>query len=133
MVMMGKTDTPPQAYMTFDAEILCLHHATTLSVGSCMVLHCVGVRQTVKIIGIAKMASLGEPVTSSNGTTATAGDEKPVIRTGDRAKLRLQFIRSPEFIKPGVRLITREGRTRLIGRIASVGGTEPLAAPVAAS
>lgn len=118
MVMIARSDEPPQAFLTFDAEILCLHHATTLSVGSCMVLHAAGIRQTVKITAIAKMD--GSHVSSS------ASDEKPVIRTGDRAMLRLQFIRTPEFVKPGIRLITREGRTRLIGRIAAVGGQGPL-------
>lgn len=119
MVMIARSDEPPQAYLTFDAEILCLHHATTLSVGSCMVLHAAGIRQTVKITAIAKMDG-------SRETSSSASDEKPVIRTGDRAILRLQFIRTPEFVKPGVRLITREGRTRLIGRIAAVGGQGPL-------
>ncbi|CAO1614202.1 unnamed protein product [Sympodiomycopsis kandeliae] len=119
MVMIAKNDDePPKAYLTFDAEILCLHHATTLSVGSCMVLHAAGIRQTVKITAIAKM--------DGTHTSSSTTDEKPVIRTGDRAVLRLQFIRTPEFVKPGVRLITREGRTRLIGRIAAVGGQGPL-------
>lgn len=157
MVMIAKSDVPPQAYLVFDAEILCLHHATTLSVGSCMVLHAAGIRQTVRITAIAKMdgSTTEEEAANANatasaasataaGTTTTTtttlraasgsgggagGDEKPVIRTGDRARLRLQFIRSPEFVKPGVRLITREGRTRLIGRIAAVGGTGPLLPP----
>lgn len=97
-----------------------------------MVLHAAGIRQTVRITGIAKGGD--EPVTTTTaGATGRGkgpgGDEKPVIRTGDRARLRLQFIRSPEFVKPGVRLITREGRTRLIGRVAAVGGHEPLQPP----
>lgn len=128
MVMIARSDNPPQASLVFDAEILCLHHATTLSVGSCMVLHAAGIRQTVRITGIAK----AEAETSKGGaaeTTTAPTDEKPVIRTGDRAKLRLQFIRNPEFVKPGIRLITREGRTRLIGRVAAVGGAEPLRPP----
>ncbi|PWN28593.1 P-loop containing nucleoside triphosphate hydrolase protein [Jaminaea rosea] len=131
MVMIARSDNPPQASLVFDAEILCLHHATTLSVGSCMVLHAAGIRQTVRITGIAKGGD--EPVATSgpgtNGRAKGSNEEKPVIRTGDRARLRLQFIRTPEFIKVGVRLITREGRTRLIGRVAAVGGTEPLMPP----
>ncbi|CAO1637671.1 unnamed protein product [Parajaminaea phylloscopi] len=130
MVMIARSDNPPQASLVFDAEILCLHHATTLSVGSCMVLHAAGIRQTVRIIQIAKLESSVSDRSNDGGADQSTGtDEKPVIRTGDRAKLRLQFIRNPEFVKPGVRLITREGRTRLIGRIADVGGKGPLSAP----
>lgn len=130
MVMIARSDSPPQACLVFDAEILCLHHATTLSVGSCMVLHAAGIRQTVRIIGIAKLdAGTAEKVDQVSGEQDAAADEKPVIRTGDRAKLRLQFIRNPEFVKPGIRLITREGRTRLIGRVADVGGKGHLSAP----
>lgn len=129
----GPGEAPPQAHMVFDAEILCLHHATTLSVGSCMVLHAAGIRQTVRIVAIAKASPHGSGAGAAAGAPQAGGavvsDEKPVIRTGDRAKLRLQFLRSPEYIKPGVRLITREGRTRLIGRVASVGDKEPLYPP----
>ncbi len=91
----GTTDVPPKSYMEFDAEILCLYHSTTLSVGSCMVLHAASIRQTVRIVGIAKLD--GKP--TINPGPADAG--KPVVRTGDRAKLRLQFIRYRSMFKPG--------------------------------
>ncbi|SPO31238.1 probable GTP-binding protein 1 [Ustilago trichophora] len=122
MVMVARTDVAPKSYMEFDAEILCLYHSTTLSVGSCMVLHAASIRQTVRIVGIAKLD--GKPTIG----TGAAGDGhgKPVVRTGDRAKLRLQFIRYPEYVKPGMKLITREGKTKLIGVVRAVGQTGPL-------
>lgn len=123
MVMVARTETPPKSYMEFDAEILCLYHSTTLSVGSCMVLHAASIRQTVRIIGIAKLD--GKP-TIGPGAGADANGGKPVVRTGDRAKLRLQFIRYPEYVKPGMKLITREGKTKLIGVVRGVGQTGPL-------
>ncbi|UZJ51073.1 hypothetical protein CBS101457_000393 [Exobasidium rhododendri] len=175
MVMMSKTDVPPKAFLTCDAEILCLYHSTTLSIGSCMVLHAASIRQTVKIVQIAKLDSQGNivlPSTSSsssppssssasggagetekgaateseaqNGkvelqtypskasrassTTAATStkkssdrSEKPVVRTGDRALLRFQFIRTAEFLEPGLKLITREAGLKLIGVIRSCG------------
>ncbi|CCF50302.1 hypothetical protein NDA11_002593 [Ustilago hordei] len=123
MVMLARTETPPKSHMEFDAEILCLYHSTTLSVGSCMVLHAASIRQTVRIIGIAKLD--GKP-TIGPGAGADANGGKPVVRTGDRAMLRLQFIRYPEWVKPGMKLITREGKTKLIGVIRAVGQTGPL-------
>ncbi|MCO5611365.1 hypothetical protein L7F22_065618 [Adiantum nelumboides] len=126
MVMLSRTDSPPKASMTCDAEILCLYHSTTLSVGSCMVLHAASIRQTVRILAIAKLDSHGD--VSTDTTTASANPDKPVVRTGDRALLRLQFIRFAEYVEPGLKLITREGKTKLNGVIRSVGQTGPLGA-----
>lgn len=123
MVMVARTETAPKSHMEFDAEILCLYHSTTLSVGSCMVLHAASIRQTVRIVGIAKLD--GKP-TIGMGVGGEGHGGKPVVRTGDRAKLRLQFIRYPEYVKPGMKLITREGKTKLIGVVRAVGQTGPL-------
>lgn len=123
MVMLARTDVPPKSYMEFDAEILCLYHSTTLSVGSCMVLHAASIRQTVRIVGIDKLD--GKPTIATTGGADGHGG-KPVVRTGDRAKLRLQFIRYPEYVKPGMKLITREGKTKLIGVVRAVGKTGPI-------
>ncbi|MCO5555722.1 hypothetical protein L7F22_009267 [Adiantum nelumboides] len=172
MVMMSKTvegQTPPRAVMTCDAEILCLYHSTTLSVGSCMVLHAASIRQTVRITQIAKLDSQGNIVSSTwpsnhsstnnkagqntaEGTSTEAGSasesvskngkqtvlneptstspDKPVVRTGDRALLRLQFIRTAEYLEPGLKLITREGKTKLIGVVRAAGQTGPLSADI---
>lgn len=169
MVMMSKTvegQPPPRAVMTCDAEILCLYHSTTLSVGSCMVLHAASIRQTVRITQIAKLDAQGKIVSSTwpnnqrhtseegsvNGSSTEAGGasesvsksgkqtglnepistspDKPVVRTGDRALLRLQFIRTAEYLEPGLKLITREGKTKLIGVVRAAGQTGPLNADI---
>lgn len=151
MVMMStksidgsSTLTPPKAYLTCDAEILCLYHQSTLSQGSTMVLHAASIRQTVKILQIARLDSQGNVIapaskSEGNGTKEEDGtttkkhhqvslksDPGNVIRTADRALVRLQFIRYPEHIEPGLKLITREGRTKLIGKVISVGQTADL-------
>lgn len=168
MVLLSKTvegQPPPRAVMTCDAEILCLYHSTTLSVGSCMVLHAASIRQTVKIVQIAKLDAQGNIISSTwpsgpadidstsgdssssapanrrqteqqqraagrqqagNGQMAPPLVDKPVVRTGDRALLRLQFIRTAEYLEPGLKLITREGKTKLIGVVRAVGEVGPL-------
>ncbi|PWN37153.1 P-loop containing nucleoside triphosphate hydrolase protein [Meira miltonrushii] len=167
MVMMSKAvegQPPPRAVMTCDAEILCLYHSTTLSVGSCMVLHAASIRQTVRITQIAKLDAQGNIVSStwpnqankagqntSDGSTeagnasesvskngkqtgmnepTSSSPDKPVVRTGDRALLRLQFIRTAEYLEPGLKLITREGKTKLIGVVRAAGQTGPLSADI---
>lgn len=39
------------------------------------------------------------------------------MRTGDKALVRFQFIKNPEYLRPGVKMVFREGRTKAIGTI----------------
>ena len=43
--------------------------------------------------------------------------DKEHLRTGDRAMCRFRFIKNPEFILPGTKMIFREGRTKAVGTI----------------
>lgn len=36
-----------------------------------------------------------------------------VLRTGDRATVRFEFISHPEFVKVGMKLLFREGKTKV--------------------
>ena len=38
---------------------------------------------------------------------------KGVLRTGDRATVEFEFISHPEFIKVGMKLLFREGKTKV--------------------
>jgi hypothetical protein len=58
-------------------------------------VHCGSIRQTATIIDM--------PVAQ--------------LRTGDRATVRFRFIKSPEYLRLGMKLIFREGRTKAIGSI----------------
>lgn len=114
-----------KAHLEFDAEVLCLYHSTTLSVGSCMVLHTGSIRQTVRITDIVHLGG-GARGRRAAHVAAASSQFKDVVRTGDRARLRMRFIRFPEYCKPGQKLITREGKTRLIGVVRAVSPSLPL-------
>jgi GTPase len=43
--------------------------------------------------------------------------DKQHIRTGDKTVARFRFVRSPEYVQPGARLIFREGRTKAVGTV----------------
>jgi GTPase len=43
-----------------------------------------------------------------------------VLRTGDRAKVRLEFSIRPEFIEPNLQLIFREGRVKAVGKVLEI-------------
>lgn len=42
------------------------------------------------------------------------------LRTGDKAKVRFRFIKYPEYLRPGQRLVFREGRTKAVGNVLAV-------------
>lgn len=54
-------------------------------------------------------------------TCAIIDIDRELIRTGDRATVAFRFVQRPEYLAPGDRLLFREGRTRGLGIVKSVG------------
>ena len=42
------------------------------------------------------------------------------LRTGDKATVRFRFIKNPEYLKIGLRMVFREGRTKAVGTISKL-------------
>lgn len=63
-------------------------------------------------------------------TCAIIDVDRPYIRTGDRATVAFRFMQRPEYLAPGDRLLFREGRTKGLGIVKSVGydRSKPLSA-----
>lgn len=97
MVILQKSETPPQASRRFEGQVLILYHNSTLQRNYQAMLHCGAVRQTVRIL------SMDNP--------------QGILRTGDRATVEFEFLTQPEFIKPGMKLLFREGKTKGLGVI----------------
>ncbi|CAF2993687.1 unnamed protein product [Rotaria socialis] len=89
---------PPVSYWEFEADLLILHHPTTIGVKYQAVVHCGSIRQTATIVSL--------PVEN--------------LRTGDRANVIFRFVKSPEYLRLGMKLIFREGRTKAIGSISKL-------------
>jgi GTPase len=49
-----------------------------------------------------------------------SSDTEKILRTGDKANIKLEFIIRPEYIKVGMRLIFREGKVKAVGKIIEV-------------
>lgn len=94
MVMISR-ELDAIATWEFDADILVLHHPTTISTKYQAMIHCGSLRQTATIIHM----------------------DKEHLRTGDKATCRFRFIKSPEYIQPGTKMIFREGRAKAVGTI----------------
>ncbi|KAL4735336.1 P-loop containing nucleoside triphosphate hydrolase protein [Aspergillus similis] len=99
MVVLKKLDQQPKVYREFIAEVLILSHATTIKPRYQAMLHVGAVSQTCSVIDI----------------------DRPYIRTGDRALVAFRFMQRPEFLAPGDRVLFREGKTKGLGIVKSVG------------
>jgi GTPase len=108
MVVLHKQDKPdpttgailqPKVYREFVAEVLILSHATTIKTKYQAMLHVGPVSQTCAIIDI----------------------DRQFIRTGDRAQVAFRFVQRPEYLTVGDRILFREGRTKGLGIVKSVG------------
>lgn len=100
MVMLDSSVDPSlSTCWEFEAELLILFHSTTIHKGYEAVVHCRTVKQTARIIEL----------------------DKECIRTGDKAQAKLRFRYRPEYVTIGSRFIFREGRTRGIGKVLSLG------------
>ncbi|KAL1882617.1 hypothetical protein Plec18167_003035 [Paecilomyces lecythidis] len=99
MVVLPKLEGPPKVYREFVAEVLILSHATTIKPKYQAMLHVGAVSQTCAIIDI----------------------DRAFIRTGDRALVAFRFVQRPEFLAVGDRVLFREGRTKGLGIVKSVG------------
>ncbi|VDK43117.1 unnamed protein product [Anisakis simplex] len=53
---------------------------------------------------------------------------KEVLRTGDRDSVTFRFIRNPEYIRVGSRMVFREGRTKAVGTVTKVYPYAPISA-----
>ncbi|KAK8022076.1 GTP-binding protein 1 [Apiospora rasikravindrae] len=95
----GEGQPPPKVHREFIAEVLILSHATTIKTKYQAMLHVGPVSQTCAIIDV----------------------DRPFIRTGDRATVAFRFVQRPEYLVPGDRLLFREGRTKGLGIVKSVG------------
>jgi GTPase len=149
MVLVADKPEVKLAVKEFWCFINILHSPTTIRVGYQPFVHVDQARQSVRIMEIIKQtgpsAGIDTKATTSNssgasigsgsltttstpsGSTASGGapapikEEDPVLRTGDKAHIRCRFLVRPEYIKPQMKLIFREGRVKAAGRVLAKG------------
>ncbi|CED85473.1 GTP-binding protein GP-1 [Phaffia rhodozyma] len=100
MVILAKTEEAPKAVRRFEGQILVLYHNTTIQPRYQAVMHCGSIRQTARIL------SLDHP--------------RGLLRTGDRANVTFELVSSPEYLKEGMKLLFREGKTKGLGVITKI-------------
>ncbi|XP_038154946.1 GTP-binding protein 2-like isoform X1 [Cyprinodon tularosa] len=98
MVMVSPEMDPTICWM-FEAEIVLLFHAKTFHKGFQVTVHIGNVRQTATV-------------------EAVYGKEE--LRTGEKAVVLFKFIKHPEYLKVGAKVLFREGVTKGIGHVTSL-------------
>ncbi|KAM7419947.1 hypothetical protein PAMA_016852 [Pampus argenteus] len=86
----------PTICCEFEAAIVLLFHAKTFRRGSQVTVHVGNVRQTATVERL---------------------HGKDELRTGERAVVRFRFIKHPEYLRLGAKLLFREGVTKGIGHV----------------
>ena len=107
----------PTSTKVFDAEICVLKgEGTTIRKSYQAYVHVLNVRQTAfaRNIEIVNTNSLGLP------PSHCADSDGIVLRPGSRAKVCFEFAKRPEYIRPGMRMLFRDGRVRGVGIITGV-------------
>lgn len=98
MVLISQNTVPPVC-LYFQATIHILFHAKTIYKGFQATVHIGNVRQTAKVAGIMGRAGIG---------------------TNETASVMFRFMKHPECVHPGSRLLFREGQTKGIGRVTQI-------------
>lgn len=98
MVLLSPQESPVGC-LFFQATVCVLFHTTAIYPGFQTTVHIGNVRQTAVMEGI--MAASG-------------------IHTNERASVLFRFVRHPEYVRVGARLLFREGCTKGIGKVTQV-------------
>mmetsp|Transcript_2142 Transcript_2142/g.2953 ORF Transcript_2142/g.2953 Transcript_2142/m.2953 type:complete len:645 (-) Transcript_2142:97-2031(-) len=110
----------PTSTKLFDAEICVLKgEGTTIRRSYQAYVHILNVRQSAfaRDIEIVNHNALGLPPSHS---AHNDDDDGIVLRPGSRAKVRFEFAKRPEYIRPGMRMLFRDGRVRGVGIVTGV-------------
>jgi GTPase len=87
-----------QTVWEFDAEVVILHHATTIKEKYQPIIHVGVVRQAASVLTMTK----------------------ELLRPGDQGLIRFRFAYHPELIHTGMNILFREGRTKGLGVISQI-------------
>ena len=104
-------DNSHRSVWKFSAEISIIHsHHTSIKKKYQPYLHIGNVRQSARILSIENIK-----------TKVEIDEENPTLRAGDKALVKFEFVYRPEYIRPNMKLIFREGRIRGIGLVTKIG------------
>jgi elongation factor 1-alpha len=115
----------PTSTRHFDAEICVLKgEGTTIRRSYQAYIHVLNVRQSAyaRHIEIVNQHVVSAPPKHHQHIHHHPEDDGIVLRPGSRAKVSFEFAQRPEYIRPGMRMLFRDGRVRGVGIITGIPG-----------
>jgi len=110
----------PTSTREFEAEICVLKgEGTTIRKSYQAYVHILNVRQSAHAIKIEIVNNNALGITNTH--TALYGEENEIVlRPGCRAKVHFEFSKRPEYVRPGMRMLFRDGRVRGVGLVTAI-------------
>ena len=112
MILLGDKNACVAAKEFWAVMTILQSHSTTIRVGYEPVVHIQNIRQAVKIKEIVKFK---KGISIEENTP-----DLKILRTGDRARVRLEFKSRFEYLEPNLKLIFREGRVKAVGKVLEI-------------
>lgn len=115
----------PTSTKEFEAEICVLKgEGTTIRRSYQAYVHILNVRQSAfaRNIEVINHHAHGLPPSHKAAVDeeSEGGMKSIVLRPGSRAKVRFEFAKRPEYIRPGMKMLFRDGRVRGVGKVTSI-------------
>jgi len=117
----------PTSTRQFDAEICVLKgEGTTIRRSYQAYVHILNVRQSAYARNIEVINNHAHGLPPGHSTKSAGGvdeddeDKSVVLRPGCRAKVRFEFAKRPEYIRPGMKMLFRDGRVRGVGKVTGI-------------
>ena len=108
----------------FEAEVIILHHASTIKQNYQAVMHSGSIRQcaiAVEIENISAKKTVSDLTLEQSASQAQFQDSmKRMLNTGEKGLVRFRFAYYPEILRAGATIMFREGRTKGIGYVTRV-------------
>lgn len=90
----------------FQADIMILHHPTTVKNNYQPIIHCGSIKQSARICDIRDYNNINTSI--------------DYLRSGDKAKVLFKFMFHPEYLEKNSIMVFREGKTKGYGKILNI-------------
>ena len=109
--------------ISFIADIMILHHPTTIKNNYQPIIHCGTIKQTAKICQIKeyqKKDKNNEFLDISKVSDINNSNNLECLRSGDKAMVQFEFMFHPEYLEKNSIIVFREGKTKGFGKVLDV-------------
>ncbi len=97
-------EKPKNICAEFVAEVTIVHHSTTIALGYCAFINC----------GMLHVPVVFTKITDLNG------EESDVVRSGDKVRVTMKFMKNLNYVPIGQQIIFREGTIRGFGNVIQI-------------